>query len=284
MKQTTLFMFLFCVPISLFGQIKKQDTQQVMIELRDSSVIRGTLVSKRSDTLVIETTILGTIFVMKKDIKTMEIIEKETPSDVKKRFENGHAIHNFVSATGIGLRKGEGYYNNTYLFINVGAYGFTNHFSLGLTVLTNDGIVVTPKLSFRVANNFSLGICGAAGLFIGGPLLGGYGVATIGNRDHNLSIGVGSGISGEYKLDSPFFFSINGQIRLARKVSLITENYILQGYLLGVTGFRFMNAKAAFNLGVIYPNVFDSGSVSGSIAPIPFLGFGIPFKIKKRKK
>ena len=110
----------------------------------------------------------------------------------------------------------------------------------------------------------------------------GYGVATFGNRDKNLSVGMGSGVSTEYSLDSPIFFSISGQIRLARKVSLITENYILQGHILGVSGFRFMNAKSAFNLGVIYPNVFDSGS--GFIAPLPFLGFGIPFKSKKKEK
>ncbi len=280
-KQTTLFILLFCMSISLFGQIKQQPTQQVLLEMRDSSVIKGILVAKQGDTLVVETKLFGTLSVKKKDIKTMEIIEKETPSDVKKRFENLHAIHNFVSPTGIGLRKGEGYYNNTYLFLNTGAYGFSKNFSLGLTLMPRQlFFVATPKLSFRVANNFSLGICGAVGFVGYGPLLGGYGVATIGNRDHNLSIGVGSGISGEYELKSPFFFSINGQIRLARKVSLITENYILQGHLLGVTGFRFMNAKSAFNLGIIYPffPVFDSGS------PFPFLGFGIPFKIKKKGK
>ena len=280
MKQTTLFLLLFCVPISLLSQIKKEPIQQVMIELRDKSVIRGTLVSKRSDTLVVETTSLGTLFIKEKDIKTAEIIEKETPTDVKKRFENGHAIHNFVSSTGIGLRKGEGYYNNTYLVVNTGAYGFTNHFSLGFTILARGGFVATPKLSFRVANNFSLGICGAVGLFFGGSLLGGYGVATIGNRDHNLSIGVGSGTSNEYSLDSPIFFSISGQIRLARKISLVTENYIIAGHMLGVTGFRFMNAKSAFNLGIIYPFI----PIFSSASPSPFLGFGIPFKSKKKNK
>ena len=268
------------MPISLFGQIKQQPTQQVLIEIRDSSVIKGTLIAKQGDTLFVETKLFGTLFVKEKDIKTMEIIEKETPSGVKKRFENLHGIHNFVSSTGIALRKGEGYYNNSYLFMNIGAYGFTNNFSLGLTIIPRAGFVATPKLSFAVAKNFSLGISGTVGIFDGVPLLGGYGVATIGNRDQNLSMGIGSGISSEFSLDAPIFFSISGQIRLARKLSLITENYILQGHILGVTGFRFMNAKSAFNLGIIYPFF----PVFGSSSPVPFLGFGIPFKNKKKRK
>lgn len=231
---TTFLFFLFCMPISLFGQIKQQPTQQELNEKRDSSLPDG-----------------------------------------KNQFENPHSIHNFVSSTGIGLRKGEGYYNNIYLVSNTGAYGFTKHFSLGLSIIPRFAFLAIPKLSFQVRKNFSLGLCGVVGRLDGGPVVAGYGVATFGNRDNNLSVGMGSGVSTEYSLDSPIFFSINGQIRVARKVSLITENYILQGHILGVSGFRFMNAKAAFNLGVIYPNVIGFGPIT------PFLGFGIPFKSKK---
>lgn len=278
--QTILVFFLFCIPISLFGQTKNQ---QLLLEMRDSSVIKGAFIEKQGDTLFIETKLFGTLSVKEKDIKTMEIIEKESPSDGKKQFENPHSIHNFVSSTGIGLRKGEGYYNNISLFINTGTFGFTKHFSLGLSIIPRAATMFAiPKLSFQVHENFSLGLSGVFGLLEAVPVFAGYGVATFGNRDKNLSVGMGSGVSTEYSLDSPIFFSISGQIRLARKVSLITENYILQGHILGVSGFRFMNAKSAFNLGVIYPNVFDSGS--GFIAPLPFLGFGIPFKSKKKEK
>jgi hypothetical protein len=140
---------------------------------------------------------------------------------------------------------------------------------------------VTPKLSFQAGKDFSYGIGVLAGSFgfntertTAGIV---YGVGTFGNRDNNVSVALGYGFA-QGELTQRPTVTISGQYRAGRKISLMTENYILPEAVFGTTGVRFMNSNFAFDLGLMYGNL--SGEVSG-IAPIPFLGIAIPFGHKK---
>ena len=53
-----------------------------------------------------------------------------------------------------------------------------------------------------------------------------YGVGTFGNRDNAFSAGMGYFYSGDEVLNQPAFM-FGGETRIARRMKLITENYIL---------------------------------------------------------
>jgi hypothetical protein len=85
--------------------------------------------------------------------------------------------------------------------------------------------------------------------------------------------------------------TLSAQGRLARGVSLMTENYLTTvGDNFGITGFRFMNKYFAFNIGGVYSlsnrsNGFNLGLGNGGSSGNPFslfLGFNVPFGQRRK--
>lgn len=291
MKSIALIFLFFILNIALFGQKKEPSIQYLSLEMRDGNTLQGKLVEKRGDTLVLETATLGTLTVSVKNIKSITTLDTERFVKGEFWFENPHGTRGFFAPTGYGLRKGEGYYSNIFLLINSAAYGFTDHFTVGVgadvfTIFTGNAPVmlyVTPKLSFQADKNFSYGVGVLAGSFgwnndrIAMGIA--YGIGTIGNRDKNVSLGLGYGYWDGNWANRPVV-TVSGQYRVARKVGLMTENYILPGGFFGVTGVRLMNVNFSFDLGLLYYSEIGSDS---PIAPFPFLGVAFPFGHKKVK-
>jgi hypothetical protein len=289
-----LLILLNCFIMPIFGQKKEEQPKQVQLEMRDGNTVQGKLITRYGDTVVIETATLGTLNLNIKNIKSITVLDAQRLKNGEYWFENPHATRGFFAPTGYGLRKGEGYYSNIYLFLNSISYGFTDNFTVGaggdaFTIFSGNAPIfmyVTPKFSFQAGENFSYGV-GVLAASIGGGIFSGnstrssegilYGVGTYGSRDNNISLALGYGYSGNDWAKRPVS-TISGQYRVARKVSLMTENYILSEGFLGVTGARFMNSSFSFDLGIIYGSIFDSGL---SAIPIPFLGIAFPFGHKK---
>ena len=283
--------FLFLTNTFLFGQQKEPANKYLLLEMRDGNTLQGKIIEKRGDTLVIETTTLGLLNVSTKNVKNIIPLDNNRFVKGEFWFENPHGTRGFFAPTGHGLRKGEGYYSNIFLFINSAAYGFTDNFTVGVgadvfTIFTGNAplmLYVTPKLSFKAGKNFSYGVGVLAGSFgwnderTGAGIV--YGIGTIGDRDKNASIGLGYGYADGKLADRPVV-TLSGQYRAGRKVSLMTENYILPGGFFGTTGVRLMNVNFAFDLGILY---YSESDLDSPIAPFPFLGVAFPFGHKKVK-
>ena len=300
----------FGITTTLSAQTKKEpkktEAKQVHIDLVDGNSIDGQLIERHGDTVVIESSTLGVLNVHIKNIKNIGAVSAENLKNGQSWFENIHAPHGYFAPTAFNFRKGEGYYGNIFLFISQVGYGFTDHFSVsgGTEIVSlffgNDNggrgpqlFYLNPKFSYQVDKSVTLG-AGALVLFTSEATAAvPYGIATLGNRNTNLSVGLGVPLLSGSR-ESPLFI-LSGQARVLRGVSLMTENYISKNQFssrasgIGTTGFRFMSKSIAFNIGLMYlindsaVDFFDlGGGNSSSFIPIPFLGLSVPFgKAKK---
>jgi hypothetical protein len=91
-----------------------------------------------------------------------------------------------------------------------------------------------------------------------------YGVATIGDPDRSLTLGLGYGVRGTEVVDRPVVVA-GGDVRVSRRVKLVTENWVFpDGYGLASFGPRFLGSRLSADLGV---GVFFS---SGEPDPLLF--------------
>lgn len=306
MKITTLLLCFIGITFSLSAQVKpekklekKQETKKIRIEMTDGTYVDGKLIARQGDTVVVESATLGTLNLNIKNIKNIGTLSAQNSNNGKYWFENIHAPHGYFMPTGFNFRKGEGYYSNVFLFFSQVGYGFTDNFSVSggtelITLLFNEGgsgtswpafFYLNPKFSFKADKNLTVG----AGMFLvfaresnTSTIPFPYAVATFGNRDNNVSLGVGASVSNG---ETGKLVTLSAQGRLTRGISLMSENYFSQGtFGIGTTGFRFMNPYIAFNVGLMYSIGADSGGFGGDspIAPFPFLGLSVPFTSKKK--
>lgn len=294
-------------------ELEKAEAKQVHVDLIDGNSIDGKLIERRGDTVVIESATLGILSVNIKNIKNIDAVSAENRKGGKLWFENIHAPNGYLAPTAFNLRKGEGYYGNIFLFLNQVGYGFTDHFSVSggteiISFFSGDGnggrgpqfFYLNPKFSYQVDKSLTLS-AGAFIFFTNNGFNSGftktlvpYGIATLGNRNNNLSVGVFSPIVGGSNGSNVPLFMLSGQARVSRGISLTTENYIIKdqssssSLSFGISGFRFMSKSIAFNIGLMYGlgnnggNFFDLNGNNSAFAPIPFLGLSVPFGNKKK--
>lgn len=160
-------------------------------------------------------------------------------------WENPHPTRLLFAPTAIPLRRKEVYVADFWIFFASAAVGVTDRFTIGggSTLVPgldfNENIFyLLPKLTVVKTPKFNLALGAlAAHLGVGksddiystaqsrslGVL---YGVATAGSRESNLSLGAGWGYA-EDKISNRPVLTIGGQHRLAKRVALISENWIL---------------------------------------------------------
>lgn len=245
MKVLFIWIFFFLVPVlSLTAQQRSvsatpSDTTY-RFKLTNGSEIFGKITGRTDSTLTIDAKQIGAINVKIKDIEEQSAVADKDFRSKKYWFKNPNATRYIISPSAIPLKAGEGYYQNTLLFLNSFNVGLTNHVSIGggfeiLSLLIEGEPIfyLTPKVGFKAAKNFHL----AAGmLYVSVPSFsnnetregGGvfFGSATYGNDDHNLTLSAGYGFTGEDISGRPIF-TISGMTRLSRKIGLITENWIV---------------------------------------------------------
>jgi hypothetical protein len=279
-----LLLFMGIAHSTLSAQTKKEkkdNDKYVHIDMKDGTVVEGTLMGRLGDTVVVESKTLGIVSLNIKNIKHIEDTKKEYLKNGEYiPMGNIYAPYSFFAPTGFGLRKGEGYYSNFDIFISKVGYGFTDYFSIEagtemLSLLIGKPFQVVyavPKLSFPIAPDINLGLGVyvsrfGSGITFDDPLFVNvpFGIATFGNRDKNISVGFGTLlISG----DKSSFLSISGQLKVSKKISLITENYILRSGVVPIpiisVGMRYAHRDFSFDAGL-------------AALGIPFLGFSVPF-------
>jgi len=168
----------------------------------------------------------------------------------------------FISKSAFNLKKGESIYNNTLLSFNSVTYGLTDNISLnGGIFLPLPFFNVGAKGSFRLMKNIRLGggityINNIVQLntFKGMGLS--YVNTTIGNEDNNLTVNYGYGFYGG-KLGSNPLIILSGTTRISKKISLITENWLIPhngNYRKNIYsgGIRLINRNTSWNFGLGY--------------------------------
>lgn len=238
----------------------------------------GTLLSDTLGIVTIDATGYG---IVKLDRVLISTIEFLTPAELfgpSTTTQSGSRY--FLSASGYGLREGEGYYQNIWITFNQAAYGITDNISVGVGLVPlflfgqgDTPVWVTTKVSVPIGDVVSIGAGVLFGTIIGttsGSAGFVYGVGTIGNRENSLSVSLGYGL-GNGEFSSTPLLTISGMVKFSGKSWIMTENYIIQGSALSMIGFRTVFTDVSLDYGLAIP--FQSGS----FIALPLLGVTIPF-------
>lgn len=281
-----LFSLLFVIHVSttvVYAQ--DQQPQQVRVETHDGNVFTGTLISEDENQIVVRTSSLGDVTILRSNIKKLTMLEEGQMRNGKYWHQNPHSTRYLFAPNAFGLPKGEGYYQNVWIFFNYANYGITNNFSLGagmvpmfLFGVSETPIWLLPKVSIPVSGEkFHL----AAGAMIGGVtgvasfgLF--YSMGTYGDGDRNFSVGLGYGYA-EGDISSSPVLTIAGMYRATEKLYYLTENYFFQnsgGAGIISFGIRWAPENFAADFSLVRP---IGGGMEGGFIGIPWLGVTLPF-------
>lgn len=265
----------------------RQDTSIYRIETLDGNEYLGHILSQDGGTIALETERLGIIRIARSDVRKLERISQEKIRTGSYWFDNPQSTRYFWQNNGYGLRKGEGYYQNVWVFFNQFTYGVSDNLSIGVGLIPLFLFAAAPtpawlgaKLSIPIVEDeFNLGIGGLGGTVLGIEAEGAgfvftYGTATLGSRDRNMSLGVGYGLVGGEFADLPII-NVSGLWRTGQRGYLMTENYLLSTaeetvVMLSIGG-RRMIGKAGLDFGLWFPLPSDI------FLGLPWLGVSIPF-------
>lgn len=292
--KTTIIYFRIILTLAFFWMVmvcsaqEKTESKAYLIETRDGNSYLGKIVATDSVKVLFHTEKLGEITILKSDIKKMEALNVKQLKGDKYWFENPQSTRYFFSPNGYGLKKGEGYYQNIWVLMNSFAVGINDYVSIGggLVPLFLFGgaptpVWITAKVSIPVSRDkFNVGAGILAATALGESSSGGigifYGIATLGSRDKNVSLGVGYGFSGGSVSSTPVL-NLNGMLRVSVRSYLLSENYFFtdgsSGVFLLMVGARHIIKNAGLDYGLMMP----VGSGVGSFVAAPWLGITIPF-------
>ncbi len=292
MKKSIFVLVFFLLCFFYQTELSARETSEeklVRIEMKDGSEFMGTLVGETEAEVVIRTEKLVLMTIKKDGIKSM----KEIPPEHIVRGEywapNPQSGRHFWSPTGYGLKAGEGYYQNLWVLFNQVSYGISDNFTIGVGIIplflfgvevSYTPIWITPKFSVPLKKELiNLGggaiianIPGDFGIF--GIA---YGLTTFGDRDRNLSIGLGWGFADGEFAEHPMI-NISWMIRTGKRGYLVSENYFFsagnENVLILSLGGRTLWNRFSLDYGLFRP--FSKYWPSEFIA-FPWLGFVIPF-------
>ena len=283
-----LFILLaFCLTTAVATAQVEKDTSLYRIETVDGNTYIGHILTQDNASIEFETETLGIIRIKRTDVAALERIRKDQLKDGQFWFNNPQSTRYFWQNNGYGVRKGEGYYQNVWVFFNQFVYGVTDNLSVGAGIVPLFLFAGAPtpvwgnaKLAIPVARDkFNLGVGALGGVVIGAGEAGGFffvsGTGTVGSRDRNLSLGLGYGIAGGEFVNLPVI-SLSGMWRTGPRGYLMTENYLLSteedALFMFSFGGRRMIKNAGLDFGLWIPAV-----TGGEFFAIPWLGVSIPF-------
>ena len=264
------------------GTLRLPDSLHVqMIKTSDGSTFIGRITEIKEYVVVFESDI-GEV-----EIAILKIREiTEVPATHIKEgaywFPNPNDTRLFFAPTARNLKAGSGYFADYWLFFPMVAFGITDNITIAGGMSLIPGVPIpeqlfyfTPKVGFDI-HNVSL----ATGILMAGlpgedaPPVGIlYGVNTFGSADNNATAGFGYGFVDWDFADKPFLM-LGGQTRMVRRVSLVSENWILPGLdepiLSG--GLRFFGEALSVDLALVIPI-----GAEGDWPVIPYIDFVVKF-------
>lgn len=290
----TLRIFILGSLLLVFHLSKAQapkDTTLYKIILKDGMTFIGNIVERDSQTIHLITQSQTKLEIQSVNIVSITAVKNGERSGWP---DNPNPTRYLFGPSAFQLKRGSGYYHNTFIFLNSFNYGLTDNISLGggielistLITLANGEfspiLIFTPKAAVEVRKNIRLGggvIYAAMLNFKTGGSEGvgiAYGVGTLGTEDHNLTLGLGSGFtSGEFQTNP--FITFSGTTRIAKNISLVTENWMIPisggYYTINSGGIRFYSGKISADMALITNKDFRDVFVLG----IPYVDFMYKF-------
>lgn len=289
-------LLLFCVftVASTEGVYAQTDTtltknavgKRWIVETRDGSTIQGVFLGQTEGGIRLKTDSAGEVVIPHNQIKSTKIIDDSRFRDGEYWFENPNATRYLFSPSAFNLKKGEAYYQNTYLVLNSFNIGLTDNITMGggfeliSTFTGTPAFYLTPKASFEINDKWRAGggllyanVIGVDEDFSGLGI--GYGIVTYGNTDDNATLGLGYGfVDGEFS--SKPIITLSGMKRVSRRIGLVSENWFvpINGYY-GILsyGLRFMGERITVDLAFINnPDIAESIFIG-----VPYVDFVVKF-------
>lgn len=199
MKQiisTLLLLFLFG-----FNVFAQPEPNLKLIKLTNGKQYSGTILSDDGREVLIETSELGKIYIKKTDIRSISEFKKDEYIVVDDEMVRSNAFGTRYAFTtnALPIKKKENYY-----MINLWGPEFhlalADNFNVGvMTSWIGSPLALAAKYSFQTKNpklNFSIGeILGSGGYIDANSVFSlSFGNVTFGDRDKNLTVGIGYGI------------------------------------------------------------------------------------------
>jgi hypothetical protein len=281
---------LCCSILARQGYAQEKNDTTYRVATADGNEYVGKIVGRDADGITLNTSQLGNITIKNADIRKMTYVGNVRMENGKYYFDNPQASKYFFAQNGYGVKKGEGYYSNVWIFFNEFTYGVSDHFSIsaGIIPMFLFGVAtpvwINPKLSIPVVKDkFNLGIGAYAGTVIGEDNTGFaflYGNSTFGSRDKNVTLGLGWGYAGGEMSKTPLV-TLAGMLRISQRWYLLTENQFLSlpdadGLTILSAGARYAARRVGIDFGLFVP--IEEGI---SFFAAPWLGINVPFGRKK---
>lgn len=279
-RTRTIFFFLFCIIHGYgFGWLPPNphapdSTQKQILSSRDGSMLVGYTVRVQNDTVWFQSD-LGLFSIPFSKIKSIQPFPT-----TKVRFPNPHGTRLFFAPTAEMLKKGQGYFQDIYLFFVGGAYGISSRVTMGGGISLFPGasqqvFYLTPKFGFPIRRKVKFAL-GTIWIGVTGETehVGiHYGVVSVGDSEAGLTCGLGYGYAGDQIAKHPVGM-IGGQKRISERFALVSENWFIHGSLpLASLGLRFFGEKLAVDLAFVRPLEID---LKGFPA-IPYVDFVVIF-------
>ncbi|WP_137090023.1 hypothetical protein [Mangrovivirga cuniculi] len=290
--------FLSFLALNLAGQekIEFDSTETVYVSTKDKAVYKGRITNQSDERISLQTEKFGQLKINRDDIREIEHDNGQSIKNGKIWHEHIYASQYILTGNAIPLKKGQGYYNNIWIFSNSLAYGITDNFSIGTGILPiidfQNGIALpfwfSAKYSFPNKGKniyFSIGATGLKLFNVDMPVLGAlYGATTFGDKNLNLTLGLGVPYQQGYGLVKYPLGKISGAVRISKSTYFTVEGFIAginpienqefgEGMLLTIGG-KTGSKNISFNYGAILAMDFAYPSF---IVGVPILGVTIPF-------
>lgn len=250
------------------------------IALRDGSVLNAALLRARTDTLFVQTAGGVQAAVADEQIDLIEDLAGEIVSGVYYR-EDPNTTRLLLAPTGRGLKSGQAYFADYFLFFPTLAVGVTDHIALsgGISLVPGASSQLAyfgPKFSFPLSSyvSFSTGL-----LYLVIPedtddATLTYAVGTFGSKRNSVTLGLGLPFTSDGESDPVLL--LGGEVQVSNGAKLLTENWLFtegDGLFLFSGGVRFFGAKMAVDLALISSDEFWEGGFPF----IPWVDFSIFF-------
>jgi hypothetical protein len=258
--------------------------KRVIIVTTDGSTIQGMFMGHTEGGIRIATESAGEIIVSNSRINSLKVIEDDRIKNGEYWFENPNATRYLFSPSAYSLKKGEAYYQNTYLLVNSINYGVTDNFTIGggfelISTFTGNPIFfITPKYSFKINEKVraGAGVLYATVISSDFGVLGiGYGILTYGTSDDNVTLGAGYGYVDNGIANKPVL-TLSGMKRISRRIGLVSENWLIPAdnyYGLFSYGIRFMSEKITVDFAFLN----NSDIASTIFIGMPYIDFAVKF-------
>lgn len=292
-KNSFILATMLCLKICIcLGQVS-QDSTLYLVETTDGNKYLGKIIEQDSLRILFDTENLGKLSIQKTSIKKITPIGSNRIKAGKVWLDNPQSTRYFWSPNGYGIKKGEAYYQNIWVFWNQFTVGITDNISIGAGLVplflfagAPTPIWIAPKFSIPLVKE-KLNVGGGAllGVVLGAEAAGFgilYGTSTFGSRDNNLSIGLGYGYASGDWAKSPMI-NISGMFRAGPRGYFLTENYYIEIaddvlVLLSLGGRSITNGGVGLDYGLFIPLMKDMDF----FLAIPWIGLTVPIGKKAK--